>query len=57
MKKDYYIIDLQVKTLKLVNQFFNKVDDDYGYIINSNKASMITDLVSYLEHHLTKKGK
>jgi hypothetical protein len=56
MKKDY-ISNLQDKTLKLVNQFFNEVDDDYGYIVNTNKASMIIDLVFYLEHHLKKKGK
>ena len=52
-----YIDKLQNKALKLVKQFFNDTNDDYGYIINSNKASITVDLVAYLEYHLNKKGK
>jgi len=51
------IDNLQVKALALVNQFFNETDDDYGYIINSNKASLTMDLIAYLEYNLNKKGK
>jgi hypothetical protein len=52
-----YIDKLKIKVLKLVNKFFIEVDDDYGYVINSNKASIIQDLLPYLEYHLNKKGK
>ena len=51
------IDNLQDKALALVKQFFNETDDDYGYVINSNKASLTMDLVAYLEYHLNKKGK
>jgi hypothetical protein len=52
-----YINNLQVKALNLVRQFFNETDNDYGYIINSNKASLTMDLIAYLEYNLNKKGK
>jgi hypothetical protein len=52
-----YINNLQVKALNLVRQFFNETDNDYGYIINSNKASLTMDFIAYLEYNLNKKGK
>ena len=52
-----YIDKLQDKALKLVKQFFDKTNDDYGYIINSNKASLTIDFIAYLAYHLNKKGK
>jgi hypothetical protein len=57
IKQNNYIDNLQVKALNLVRQFFNETDDDYGYIINSNKASLTMDLIAYLEYNLNKKGK
>ena len=50
-----HIENLRRKTLKLVTAFFDDVDDDYGYIINSNKASLTSDFITYLQHHLEKK--
>jgi hypothetical protein len=52
-----YIDKLKDKALALVKQFFNETDDDYGYVINSSKASLTMDLIAYLEYHLNKKGK
>jgi succinate dehydrogenase flavin-adding protein (antitoxin of CptAB toxin-antitoxin module) len=54
---DNYIDKLKDKALNLVKQFFNETDNDYGYVINSNKASLTMDLIAYLEYHLNKKGK
>jgi hypothetical protein len=54
--KNNYIDKLKFKVLKLVNKFFSEVDNDYGYLINSNKASLIQDLLPYLEYQLNKKG-
>jgi hypothetical protein len=55
--KSNYIDTLHVKALKLINQFFNDTDNDYGYIINSNKESMTMDLIAYLDYKLNKKSK
>lgn len=52
-----YIYHTQDKAIELVKQFFSEVDNDYGYILNSNKKDMVKDLVNYLEYHLNKKGK
>jgi hypothetical protein len=57
IKQNNYIDNLQVKALNLVRQFFNETDNDYGYIINSSKASLTMDLITYLEYNLNKKGK
>jgi hypothetical protein len=51
-----YINNLQDKALNMVKQFFNDVNDDYGYIINSTKASLTLDLIAYLEYNLNKKN-
>ena len=55
--KSNYIDNLQVKALNLVRQFFNETDNDYGYLINSNKASLTMDFIAYLEYNLNKTGK
>lgn len=58
MGKSYiYIYHTQDKAIKLIKQFFSEVDNDYGYILNSNKKTLVSDLITYLEYHLNKKGK
>lgn len=58
MGKSYiYIYHTQDKAIELVKEFFSDVDNDYGYILNSNKKALVSDLITYLEYHLNKKGK